>query len=366
MDEFDMHKGGSAIKERSNNLYVKNLPITWDVAQLQEFFGMCGQVTECRILPISGVAPGASALVRMSAVEEAAATIEQVHGKIPPGSTMPLVVRYADTPKEKARKQLRGRGSGARLAPGFQVPGGPGAMGAVAAPHMGQGFPAPAGVVQVDPMPPNASRLWLYETFAPHGAILDVAQVPGYKQGSQTTGLVLFARLPEAVEAVIRLQGLAQAAGLTLTVSTTPAGPLTQQPVHGVPAMPIAQAGMLHRQAPLRGPGVYGPGSEGLATAGRGSEPPPLQATAKGPGPRGGMAAEQAFRQLMTGPAAASEGLQPASGAHDGDREHDSRPGDATAGVSAALDALVQQAGHLGLASESRQQASSQPDDTSK
>ncbi|CAG9467581.1 unnamed protein product [Pedinophyceae sp. YPF-701] len=77
------------VQERSNNLYVKNLPITWDVVRLQEFFGMCGQVTECRILPISGVAPGASALVRMSAVEEAAATIEQVHGKIPPGERDP-------------------------------------------------------------------------------------------------------------------------------------------------------------------------------------------------------------------------------------------------------------------------------------
>lgn len=40
-------------------------------------------------------------------VEEAAATIQALNGSILPGSTQPLLVRFADSPAEKAAKAAR-------------------------------------------------------------------------------------------------------------------------------------------------------------------------------------------------------------------------------------------------------------------
>ena len=54
-------------------------------------------------MPVEG-AKGAGALVRMSSQEEAASAIQGLDGHLPLGSSLPLLLRYADTPEEKARK----------------------------------------------------------------------------------------------------------------------------------------------------------------------------------------------------------------------------------------------------------------------
>ena len=68
---------------------------------------------ECRILHRGDDLRGAGALVRMNNVAAASQAILALHGHYPqiqPGgevSSMPLLVRYADSPEEKARKQAR-------------------------------------------------------------------------------------------------------------------------------------------------------------------------------------------------------------------------------------------------------------------
>ena len=48
---------------------------------------------------------GAGALVRLNSIEEAAHAIEALNNRPPvPGSALPLLVRFADSPEEKARK----------------------------------------------------------------------------------------------------------------------------------------------------------------------------------------------------------------------------------------------------------------------
>ena len=49
-------------------------------------------------------AKGAGALVRMASQQEAASAIEGLHQSFPLGAVLPLLLRYADTPEEKARK----------------------------------------------------------------------------------------------------------------------------------------------------------------------------------------------------------------------------------------------------------------------
>ena len=76
-------------------------------------FGAFGAVQECRILHRGDDFRGAGALVRMNNIEAASHAIATLNGHTPRGvsgeslTSMPLVVRYADTPEEKARKQAR-------------------------------------------------------------------------------------------------------------------------------------------------------------------------------------------------------------------------------------------------------------------
>ena len=75
-------------------------------------FGAYGTVQECRILHRGEDVRGAGALVRMNNIAAASQAILALNGYMPRTqggkySTMPLLVRYADSPEEKARKQAR-------------------------------------------------------------------------------------------------------------------------------------------------------------------------------------------------------------------------------------------------------------------
>lgn len=91
----------------SDNLYVKNLPPSYSEAELRALFASCGEVVECRLLHKGDGSQGAGALVRMGTMEEAGDAIAHLHGQRLPGAAAPLVVRYADSPEQKAKKQAR-------------------------------------------------------------------------------------------------------------------------------------------------------------------------------------------------------------------------------------------------------------------
>ena len=87
-----------------DSLFYRNLPLTTRDSELVTLFAPYGTVLEKRVLmPVEG-AKGAGALVRMSSQEEAASAIQGLDGHFPLGSSLPLLLRYADTPEEKARK----------------------------------------------------------------------------------------------------------------------------------------------------------------------------------------------------------------------------------------------------------------------
>lgn len=96
-----------------DNLYVRNLPTTWTEQDLRELFSPYGNIQECRILHRGDDLRGAGALVRMSTIDQAANAIAALNGLTPRGAvgealtSQPLLVRYADSPEEKARKQAR-------------------------------------------------------------------------------------------------------------------------------------------------------------------------------------------------------------------------------------------------------------------
>ena len=62
-------------------------------------------MADCKLLLAADNSSRCQGLVRFSAVEEAHRAIQYTNGRVPLGGTTPLIVRFADTPTEKARKQ---------------------------------------------------------------------------------------------------------------------------------------------------------------------------------------------------------------------------------------------------------------------
>jgi len=90
---------------------VQNLPKNLTEDELRALFSPYGSVIECRVLH-SGTArsdsgTGAGALIRMATVDEAAQAIAHLHNQRLAGSVMPLVVRFADSQEQKAKKAAR-------------------------------------------------------------------------------------------------------------------------------------------------------------------------------------------------------------------------------------------------------------------
>ncbi|KAI8467196.1 MAG: HAD-like domain-containing protein [Monoraphidium minutum] len=123
----------------SDNLYCKNLPGTFTDEELRSLFAAHGSVIECKLLHRGDAAQGAGALVRLASVADARAAIAALHNTRPPGGGAPLVVRFADSAEQKAKKAARmGRmydrwawagGGGGGGGPGPGTPPGPGPRG---------------------------------------------------------------------------------------------------------------------------------------------------------------------------------------------------------------------------------------------
>ena len=89
----------------SPNLYIKGLPPGTTDVGLRHVFSPFGTIVDSRVLYPQSAAP--SALLRYTAVHEAAAAIAAMHNVTPPGATNALQVRYAESQADKARRATR-------------------------------------------------------------------------------------------------------------------------------------------------------------------------------------------------------------------------------------------------------------------
>ncbi|GMH38961.1 hypothetical protein BSKO_06859 [Bryopsis sp. KO-2023] len=249
-------------KTPSDNLYVRNLPNTFDDRQLRMLFSSYGAVIDCRILHNGEGQRGAGALVRMGSVDESTRAISALNGQRPQGGTDILLVRYADTEEEKAKRKDRKTvaGTAGRFSPYSLTKPQPiplnGVSGAVPqpaypgvpppfnpwpnpmpepVPGAGAGFPPsvpsaypPPGVqpydqsgllgyapppslqpasIYIKNLPSDAGKLFLYEKFAPFGAILSVKALEDDKGQCRGVGFVNYGDNSAAVRAVQSLNG---------------------------------------------------------------------------------------------------------------------------------------------------------------
>jgi ELAV like protein 2/3/4 len=79
------------------NLYISNLPKSWDVNHLNNYFSCCGRIITSRILtnPQNGQSKGVG-FIRFDHKNEADLAINRFNGKIPEKSSEPLTVKFAN------------------------------------------------------------------------------------------------------------------------------------------------------------------------------------------------------------------------------------------------------------------------------
>lgn len=96
---------------KNTNLYIRNIPITYDEQQLLDLFSQYGEVVQTRILRDQNTTFSRRiGFVIMATKQMAQVAIQNLDNTIPPnGASEPIFVKYAD---EEGKKRGSGGGGG--------------------------------------------------------------------------------------------------------------------------------------------------------------------------------------------------------------------------------------------------------------
>eukprot|EP00889_Picochlorum_renovo_P002782 jgi/Picre1/29812/NNA_005194.t1 len=210
-----------------DSCYVKHVPASFGAEQVRSLFSMCGKVIDVKMFDCLDKFRGSSALVKMDSIQSASSAIQTLNGMKPGNSLHGLVVRFAESAKEKnerlARKQEAGgstlvspQGSASLDAAAVQqalsvlyqvsVPSSHGGhlperslSGNMSIP---QALPVSEGPtsIQIQQLPLNADRLWVYENFSSFGGIASVVY-----NAQENIALVRYTSRLAACEAVQKM-----------------------------------------------------------------------------------------------------------------------------------------------------------------
>lgn len=231
---------------KNANLYIAHIPKHWDTEALKSFFSPYGSIIQSKVLLDQMGQSRGCGFVRFDQNGQAESAIAALNGTTPPGSTVPLVVKYANTqsstqpasptsgaiptlttlPTVPAIRPKLGAGGPIRsavqsssrfnpigLAPGpstpATVPPTPPAFQHTTVPGLVQNqFGSQTWCVFVYNLPPEAEDTTLYQLFSPFGAISSVKVI---KDPSNTKpkgyGFVNMMNYEEAFQAILALNG---------------------------------------------------------------------------------------------------------------------------------------------------------------
>lgn len=232
----------------SDNLYIKGLPPLMTDEDLKTIFGAYGTVTQTRLLQTQATnndPTGESiALVRMVDTEQAQWLVDNLNGNIPQGLQRPVAVRFADGGKGRAEKGA-GRGSpygAGALKRGLDIGGTePEFQHAITETLAALGQKknqlgadgSDQSCLYVKDLPPTASELYLYQVFAPLGAIESAHAMLTPQGACAGIGFVKFATAAEAALAIGAVNSVPLGDGSVLQVSIKK--PKRQQAAYGSP-----------------------------------------------------------------------------------------------------------------------------------
>jgi len=90
------------------NLFVKNLPMTWDTSRLAKEFSRYGELLECRVLSTSDSQSRRCGFVRFNMPRNAQSAIANMNGYIPPDGNFQIKVAPATKRYQQQYNQNRG------------------------------------------------------------------------------------------------------------------------------------------------------------------------------------------------------------------------------------------------------------------
>lgn len=184
----------------SDNIWVGDLPVGMDKADLATLFEAYGTVLDCRILPGRGEGTKPCAMVRFASLDMAEWVVENLNGNIPEGLSEPIIARFANAQSGKSD----GGGWGA-------AKGGGG--GAASAPYGGGGKsggfvpPSPSDNVWIGDLPLGTDKPDLADIFEAYGQIQDCRMLPGRDANAKPCAMVRFASVEMATWVVENLNG---------------------------------------------------------------------------------------------------------------------------------------------------------------
>lgn len=223
---------------KNANLYIAYLPKTYTQADLEGLFRPFGTIITSKILIDSstGLSRGVG-FVRFDKNSEAETAITAMNGKMLPGSTQPLMVKYANQPKQSGDQTASpadAAGSVAsvtrRTASTYNTTGGPMrhtmanirynpvsalSLGAAANISPLTGLPTLATTtagqgwcIFVYNLPETTADSLLYQLFSPFGAITSVKVIMDHATGKcKRFGFVNMVNYEEAYQAIVNLNG---------------------------------------------------------------------------------------------------------------------------------------------------------------
>ncbi|GIL82846.1 hypothetical protein Vretimale_8199 [Volvox reticuliferus] len=130
----------------NENLYVRNIPVSWNEEDIRQFFEKYGPLVSVRVLPPIPTSIGQVAMVRFQQLEHAQTARDGANATTPGGEHLPLNVKFADHQDEKTRKQQ------SRLVKVGNGSNGPGSTGL----HRYAPYPGASGVPGFPLPPPGA------------------------------------------------------------------------------------------------------------------------------------------------------------------------------------------------------------------
>jgi len=200
-------------------VYIRGLPPGYPADEVVNMFSQFGQIADMKYFRSTAQYKGTGVLLKYTTIEQAKQAIGGMNEATFPGCVQPLIVRFADSPAEKAAKMTRKdmkakHGSASQLQneavlqlaekmfqlqssssmplPPIHHHAGSPLQTRASAPYQmqrhGSGsvlshvhhpsahlIPKTGHAITVSGLPRNCDKLWLYENFAPFGAILTVS-----------------------------------------------------------------------------------------------------------------------------------------------------------------------------------------------
>jgi len=200
-----------------DNLYVTGLPPSFTEEHINAIFGAYGLVQSCKVLNPNGKGQDGGimsiAMIRMGGVDQASWLVQNLNGNIPQGLATPIQVRFADPPGVKAQRYAM-KGGDMGKGPGKVGKGGS----AYSIGNYNEGGGGNGTNLYIKGLPQIADDLFLYQTFAPFGAIHSVRTIMA-ENFCSGIGFVLFVNADDAQRSIADLNGWPLPDGTSLHVS---------------------------------------------------------------------------------------------------------------------------------------------------